>query len=123
MIQSHWIANNIDGKGYLIFDTVYEHRHFMTAVGVGVIVDNDARLTDTGQATLFALCDHAQAINPGFTVRLQGVTSSLNAGKRLRKALKAANEKDVVFFVCRTDALYDAVFAALSVKFPEGSVQ
>ncbi|WP_125077004.1 hypothetical protein [Pseudoxanthomonas sp. SGT-18] len=117
MIQSFMVhmPPNDDGHVFLILDTVFDHRHLFTACGVGRVERGDARLTETGRATLYALADYANQESLG-TLRLVEIATVAAAPLRVRKALQAADDKDLVFFVCRSPQVYDAAIALLNVK-------
>ncbi|MDD5271386.1 MAG: hypothetical protein PHU14_01580 [Methylovulum sp.] len=117
MIQSHLIPNvNEDKLSYLLLDTLYRHRHVITSAGVGNIIKDDVQTTPTATQTLETLYGYMHTINSEPTIRFQEISTTLNVAKRVRKALEAANEKDAVFFVCKTPALYDATVAALNIR-------
>jgi len=121
MIQSVAVqlAPDENGHVFLIFDTVCNHKHVFTACGVGRIQRNEAFLTVAGQATLHALCRYAEAEGLG-AVHLVEVATRAAAPVRVRKALEAADEKDVVFLVCRQPDVYDAAIEQLGMDWHAG---
>lgn len=107
----------ITGSPYLMFDAIHEGRHVLVACGVGRVEGDDALLTDTGNATLDAICGYAEKVyGANFTVVFQEIAALHMAKARIRKALKAAHNKSVVFFVCRDPDIYDTAFVALNVR-------
>lgn len=117
MIQSHLIEVIEAGRQYRVYDTVFNHRHYLTACGIGTVNGHEAMLTEAGQATLVAAADYAKnAYGPAFTIRLQAISPRGLISKKVRRALEAAHPKCLVFFVCDDTDVYDAVFAALGVN-------
>lgn len=116
MIQSFLVLLD-DGAGQAptVFDTVHDGKHVITGVGIGRVDNGHEQLTETATRALTAACDYAQSQGMG-TIRLVEVATTNAAPMRVRKALEAAGEKDVVFFVCRRPEIVDAVFIALNVQ-------
>lgn len=125
MIQSHLIANTTDGVQYLFYDTVLNGKHVFTACGVGRIEDANVLLTPIARETMFAAANHAQDSNKApFSSRFQEIGSIDSVSDRIRQALDAANDKELIFFVCNTPDIYDSAVAALHVQWVfHGGVQ
>ncbi len=104
------------GQVYLILDTVSDHKHVFTACGVGRVEKGDARITQAAQATLNALLAYAENAGLG-RIHLVEIATTVAAPVRVRKALEAANDKEVVFFVCRQPDVYDAAIQQLNVNW------
>lgn len=104
------------GQVYLILDTVTDHKHVFTACGVGRIQRGDALITPTGQATLNALLAYAESERLG-TVHMVEIATVAAAPVRVRKALESADDKDVVFFICRDSHVYDAAILQLEIDW------
>lgn len=124
MINS-FLIETPDRVRYLVFDTVFQRKHLMTACGVGRIKDGEPRLTSTAAATFDALL--AAAEQSGLctaNLRLLEIARLRGAEGRVVKLLEEADHGDAVFFICRDDRIYDAAVAALKVKYePRGSDQ
>lgn len=116
MIQSFLVLLD-DGTGQVptVFDTVKDGQHVITALGIGRINNGHEALTTHAARALTAACDYAQSQGMG-DIRLVEVATANAAPMRVRKALEAAGQKDVVFFVCRRPDVVDAVFVALNVQ-------
>lgn len=117
MICSFFLKPAESGIALLNFDTVIDGKHVFTGCGVGRVKDGDAELTHVGQATLMSLVEYAEDSQPGNAIRLQEIATVAAAPSRVRKALEAARDKDVVFFVCRDSSIYDAAVIALNVDW------
>lgn len=115
MIQSFLVelAPDENGHVFVVFDTIFEHRRVATACGVGRMERGEVLLTPVAQATLNALAAYTGGDNAG-AVHLVEVATVAAAPIRVRKALKAADDKDAVFFVCRNPQVYDAVVLQLN---------
>jgi hypothetical protein len=125
MIQSHLlqIAPDASGRVFLVFDTLFQSKHLLTACGVGRLQKGQVEITPTAQGTLDALCAYAQSHQPG-RLHMMEIATVAAAAVRVRKALEAAHDKEVVFFVCRGPQVYDAAFAVLNVNLAQpGTVQ
>lgn len=123
MIRSYLVAPREGVEvAYLLFDTAIENKHVFVACGVGRIKGRDAHLTETAQATLHSLIAYANDDSAAIT--LAEIATVAAASVRVRKALDAADEKSVVFFVCRSPEVYDAAVEALGVVWKtEGDTQ
>ncbi len=118
MLQSFAVTNANAGIQYLFYDTVLDGKHLITAVGVGRVRNGDAEITPVAQQTLEAVIAYAENANgAGVTVALQEIATVKAAPVRVAKALKAASEKSVVFFVCRSPDIYDAAVLQLAVQW------
>lgn len=115
MIQSFLVelAPDKNGHVFVVLDTIFEHRRITTACGVGRMERGEVLLTPVAQATLNALVTCTGGDNAG-AIHLVEIATVAAAPIRVRKALKAADEKDAVFFVCRNPQVYDAVFQQLN---------
>jgi hypothetical protein len=118
MIQSHLlqIAPEARGRVCLVFDTLFQSKHLLTACGLGRMHKGQVQITPTAQGTLDALCAYAQRHQPG---RLHMREIATVAAVRVRKALEAAHHKERVFHVCRGPQVYDAAFAVLNVNLAQ----
>ncbi len=118
MIKSHLIQHPVDGIQFLFYDTVFKSKHVFTACGVGRVKDEDAELTQVAQQTLFGLGDYVEETHgsPG-TIRLQEIATLQAVPVRVRKGLESANDKEILFFVCRSPEIYDAAVKALNVEW------
>lgn len=76
------------------------------------------RLSQTANAALNALLDHAD--DPAPRIVLREIATVAVAVRHVCNALEAADPKDVVFFVCRDDHVYDAAMAALNPQWQTG---
>ena len=116
MIQSFAVKLPPDENNamYLVIDTVMNHKHVFTACGVGRPERGEMLLTQVAQSTLNALMRYADTEKLG-KVHLVDIATEAAAPTRVRKVLEAANQKDVVFFICRSDRVYDAAIQALCV--------
>ena len=125
MIQSFFVPAEKSSVNYVFFDTVYNGKHVFTACGVGRIhKKSDAQITPTAQQTLEAVAGYAERQGALSTIRLHEIATLPAVTMRIRKGLESANEKDVVFFVCRDHHIYDAAVVALNVNWkPDGSMQ
>jgi len=118
MIQSYLIANAADGVQYLFYDTVLDGKHVFTACGIGKVANNDVLLTQVARETLLAAVNHANDSNSGsFNTRFQEIGVLRGVEARIGQALDAANDKDLIFFVCKTPDIYDAAVANLYVQW------
>jgi len=104
------------GHVYLVYDTFFQGKHLITAVGVGRIRRGLPEITATAQHTLDALLDYRQR-DIG-RVRMVEIATITAVPVRLRKALETANDKEAVFFIARNHGVYDAIYAALNVEHP-----
>lgn len=123
MIQSHLIDNCFDGLRYLFYDTVLDGKHVFTACGMGKIEGTNVLLSPAARQGMVAATGHVQNLEgTAFRMRFQEIASIDLAGKRVGDALDAANDKELIFFVCRSPDIYDAAIAALNVQwtFPGG---
>lgn len=126
MIQSFLVSIPPDDAGqvYLVLDTVADHKHVFTACGVGRVQKGDALVTPTAQATLQALAGYAESAGLGGRMHLVEIATPVAAAVRVRKALESADDKDLVFFVCRSPDVYDAAMQQLQIAWPaDGRVQ
>lgn len=114
MIQSFPIPNVTNKIQHLIYDTVLNKKHVFTACGIGVVENNDAKLTPTGQDTLFALAENVDNL---WTIRFWEIKKLSRAKARVRTAIESARDKDAIFFVCHDSQIYDAVVAAPHVNW------
>lgn len=120
MISSYLIDYVIDDEKFLFYDTVIDGKHVYTACGIGRVnaLGNDAELSDIGRDTLAALHAYIEDLDlPLATIRFAEVRTEKTAVLRVNKMLEAANNKEVVFFVARSSAVYDATIAALNVSW------
>lgn len=118
MIQSFLIHDTRHGVSHLLYDTVLDGKHVFTACGIGNVVGDDALLTPNGRETLFALADYVEYTHGQVcTIRFQEIAGRSVAVKRIRKALEAADNKEIVFFVCRDTDIYDAAVKILNVQW------
>lgn len=118
MIQSHLVANNTNGVQYLFYDTVLAGKHVFTACGVGKIEDSNVLLTPVARETMIAVANHVQnSEGAAFSMRFQEIASIDLAGKRIKEAIEAANDKELIFFVCHSADMYDAAVSALHVQW------
>lgn len=116
------IAPDAHNQVFLIFDTTLAGKHVFTACGVGRIQDGQPLLSPVAESTFMALMDYANSEELG-QVHFMEIASTEAAPARVRKALEVADEKDVVFFLCRDSQIYDAAFFAIGVEpRPNGSV-
>lgn len=125
MIQSFRVNLPPDGNGhvFLVFDTVQAGRHVFTACGLGRIDAGQPLLSPIAQTTLHALTAYAESQQFG-SIHFAEIATVAAAPIRVRKALERANQKDVLFFLCRSPQVYDAAFAALNVSLdPQGGLQ
>jgi hypothetical protein len=118
MIQSFLVLLD-DGAGLAptVFDTVQDGRHFFTGVGIGRVEHGDAHLSAAAARALTAVCDYADSQVAQVSMRLVEIKTAAAARVRVRKTLEAAAEKDVVFFVCRSPEVLDAVVVELNVNW------
>ena len=120
MHQSFFVDTQVGGVRYLILDTVIDGKHVFTACGQGRVAKGDVELTATGQATLHALGDYAKHAGLG-RLHMVEIATTAAAPVRVRKALEAADQKEIVFFVCRGPLVYDAAVEQLHVIWPEAT--
>lgn len=118
-IQSFLISNVVNGKQHLIYDSILNGKHVFTACGVGMVKDGDAQLTPTGMDTLTALTDYVNNLEGEEiqTIRMQEIKTIERTKIRIKTAIEAARDKEVIFFVCNDPHIYDAAVAALRVKW------
>ncbi|HLU91599.1 MAG TPA: hypothetical protein VKZ46_03350 [Pedomonas sp.] len=118
MIQSFMVHLPPDeaGRVFLIFDTVSDHKHAFTACGVGRVDRGEPRITETAQLTLNALAAYAEHAGLG-RLHMVEIATTPAAPVRVRKALEAANDKEMVFFICRSPDVYDAAVLQLNVAW------
>jgi hypothetical protein len=107
------IAPNENGHIFLVMDTVFDHKHTFTALGVGTMQGGQPHVSQVAQDTLAALAAYSEK---GGRFHIVDIATEAAAPMRIRKALEAANDKDAVFFICRSDKVYDAAFMALNVR-------
>jgi len=75
-------------------------------------------MTPTARKTLEAVMAYAKDTHgEPATLTFQEVATAIAAPVRVQKALKAAHEKSVVFFVCRSHEIYDAAVQQLCVQW------
>lgn len=120
MHQSFFVDTQTGVVRYLILDTVIDGKHVFTACGQGRITKGDVELTETGQATLYALGDYAQHAGLG-KLHIVEIATVAAAPVRVRKALEVADQKELVFFVCRSPQVYDAAVEQLNVIWPDSA--
>lgn len=120
MIQSILvdIPPNEDGHTFLVFDTVFDHKHTFTACGIGRLVHGEPNTSPVGALTLDALARYA---NTKGALRFIEIATVAAAPMRVRKALESADSKDALFFLCRSSDVYDAAVIALNVNMDSGS--
>lgn len=118
MRKSFAVANVASGIQYLFYDTITDGKRVITACGVGRLENGSPLMTDVASKTLDAAAAYAKdSVGDDFTVVVQEIATAKAAPVRVAKALKAANEKSVVFFLCRSDEIYDAAVAELCVEW------
>lgn len=115
LIHSFLIPNVIEGKQYLLYDTVIFGKHVFTACGVGIIENGEPVLSSIATETLFALTEYVNDF--GGTIRFQEIRTVSRCKGRVKAAIEAARDKEVIFFVCHGSDVYDAAVAALHVKW------
>ena len=122
MIQSFMVHLPPDeaGQVYLVMDTVFAGKHVFTACGQGRIRKGDAEITATAQATLNALAAYADREGLG-RAHLVEIATPIAAAVRIRKALEAADHKELLFFVCRSPHVYDAAILQLNLVHAPGA--
>ncbi|HZF97785.1 MAG TPA: hypothetical protein VEY92_06005 [Pseudoxanthomonas sp.] len=120
MIQSHLlqIAPDARGRVCLVFDTVFQSKHLLTACGLGRMHKGQVQITPAAQGTLDALCAYAQRHQLG-RLHLREIATVAAAAVRVRKALEAAHHEERVFYVCRGPQVYDAACAVLNVNLAQ----
>lgn len=125
MIQSFRVDTppNADGQVFLVMDTVADGKHVFTAMGVGRIERGEPMVSPVAQATLSALMGYADRHALG-RVHFVEIATVAAAPMRVRKALERADQKDVLFFLCRSPDVYDAGWTALNVSLdPPAGIQ
>lgn len=98
-------------ENYVVFDTVTPVGGFHVGLGSGGIERKQLFLTEVGQAAFSRLNEivgtRAQKM------RLIEVTTALKARSVVPNTFMAAKPGDSVFFVCKNESVYDAVFELL----------
>ncbi len=118
MLQSFAVNNATAGVQYLFYDTVLDGKHLITAVGVGKVERGDVKITEIAQQTLHAAAAYAKDTNGSDpTIVFQEIATIKAAPVRVSKALKSAGNKSMVFFVCRSNDIYDAAVEQLAVQW------
>jgi len=86
MIHSHLLQIALDASGrvFLVFDTVFQSKHLLTACGVGRIQKGQVQITPTAQGTLDALCAYAQSHQPG-RLHMMEIATVAAAAVRVRR--------------------------------------
>lgn len=120
MIQSFPIPNLTNKVQHLVYDTILNKKHVFTACGIGVVENNDAKLTPTGQDTLLSLAENVDNL---WKIRFWEIKKLTRAKARVIAAIESAHDKDAIFFVCHDSTIYDAVVAALHVKWTSSSTE
>lgn len=125
MIESFFMPIQTDAGVCIALDTLFKNRHIITSLGVGKVRDDEAFLTPPGQQTLEAFTAYTTANHPQTTLLFWAVTDAERATNRIIKGLNAAlaDQKSAVFFVCKDSLIYDAVYAAMRVRYSNSSVQ
>lgn len=120
MIQSNLIVHPVDGVQLLFFDTASDGKHIFTACGIGNVKKNDAHLSDIARSTLQTLGDYVQnTVGKVSAIIFQEIATIQIAPIRVQKAIAKANDKDIVFFVCRSPDIYDAAVRVLNVRWKQ----
>ena len=103
---------------YLFYDAVLDGKHLVTAVGIGRVEAGDAKITPVAQQTIEAALTYAEsAFGASVTLVMQEIATIKAAPVRVAKALKNADHKSVVFFICRDSQIYDAAVEQLRVQW------
>ena len=118
-IQSFLIPNAVNGVQHLIYDSILSGKHVFTACGVGIIENDEPKLSAVGTDTLFALTEYVNNLGADElqTIRFQEIKTAERAKIRIRTAIEKAGDKEVIFFICNDPHVYDAAVAALRVKW------
>lgn len=118
MRQSFAVTNATSGVQYLFYDTVDDGKHLITTCGVGRLKDGEPLMTAVAQQTLDAAASYAKdAVGDDFTLVIQEIATTKAAPVRVAKALKAAKDKSLVMFLCRSPEIYDAAVIELCVQW------
>ncbi len=103
---------------YLFYDTVLDGKHLVTAVGIGQVDHGDAKITPIAQQTIEAALAYAEsAFGASVTLLMQEIATLKAVPDRVAKALKNAENKSIVFFICRDTHIYDATVEQLRVQW------
>lgn len=122
MIKSFLIRQA--GSCHLLYDTVFNRKHVLTACGVGRMVGDDAELTALANDCLADLIGYAEDAHGAARVVLQPVEALAEVAVTVCQALEEADDQQCLFFVCGSAAIYDAVVVQLAVHWaPPGSLQ
>lgn len=118
MIQSIRIdlAPDENNAIYLAFDTVIDGKHVTTLAGLGKFASGDIRLSQTAQRALDSTMRYLDG-HPQGKVHMVEIATFGKARRKVRQALEAADEGDIVMFVCHDGQIYDETVFALNPDF------
>lgn len=100
-----------DGVALLVMDTVCHGKSLITTLAVGDLRKD--RISDVGNQCIAKAGAHMNANYPEGKVWMIEIRVAAHVDERVTTALEQANNGDLLVFVCKTPALYDAVFPHL----------
>jgi len=112
------------GDTYPAYNTFYQGKHILTAIGIQTALhttDTLAVLNQDDEGRQIVLANQS-VDNEGGQIILMEVITETAAIPRVRKALDAANDRDMVYFAVRNRVVYDAVFNALGVDASQSAI-
>lgn len=101
---------------YIAFDTVADGKHLTTLAGLGKIANGEVLLSQTAQRALNSTLRYLEG-GPQGKIHMVEIATFGKAKRKVRQALEAADEGDIVMFVCRDGQIYDAAVFALNPDF------
>jgi hypothetical protein len=93
---------------------------FFVGLGLGRVVRGEMKLNDTGERCFRRIAEHSRDKRPDGAIHIVCVEHFPRARRELHNALAAANEGDMVFFVCVDGTIYDAMFTQLHIAMRAG---
>ena len=113
-ITSHLIDQK--DVSYTVLDTIADGKHFFVSLGIGTVTaqQDDAMLTPVGYNALMRLTEISESSEG--TVALIEVMNRNHVGRKIKRAFKQFTPGDAIFFVCKDDLVYDAVFRVFNLQ-------
>jgi hypothetical protein len=111
------------GLSAVAMTTLYGDKTLFVGLGQGQCPNGLIEMTETSEACLARLTEHARLSRPDGAMIVAAIGESRQVSGRIAETFARANDGDLVFFVCEDGPTYDFAFVKLNVGAAGGWLQ